>query len=190
METIKLKLTGITPLLMHNGDLANPMGEGAKRMKKLTGNRKKTDDIYEELSDLEFQYGLYFDEKLGPYIPGECLDAALFNGAKMNKLGTTVQRGAQVIDDMCPLIYKGPRDFNGLAADNKYRLLKPVRVSQKKVLRTRPMFREWALEFTWAYMPDQFDAETLVSIAETTGRLVGLCDWRPRYGKFSVERIG
>ena len=80
--------------------------------------------------------------------------------------------------------------MNKLIADPSMRLLKPVKVGQSKVVRTRPMFREWALEFTWAYMPDQFDEDTLVNIAETTGRLVGLCDWRPRYGKFSVERIG
>jgi len=191
MESIKMKLTGLSPLLMHNGDMANPLHKHAKALAKLSkgAKGKKTEEVYMLMSDVEFEGGMYFDKDVGPYIPGECLDAAMVSGAKLTRLGTAVKRGAQVLDDKCPLIYKGPRDMDGLIASPEFRLMKPVKVGAAKVVRTRPMFSQWSLEFTWLYAPDQFDRETLIDIAETTGRLVGLCDWRPRYGKFKAEVI-
>jgi len=189
MESVKMRLTGLSPLLMHNGDMSNPLHSKAKELKILSAKRKKTEETYMEMSDVEFEGGMYYDKELGPYIPGECLDAAFVSGAKLSKLGTAVKRGAQVLDDKCALIYKGPREIGKLVASPEFRLMKPVKVGTSKIVRTRPMFTEWALEFTWLYAPDQFDKETLVGIAETTGRLVGLCDWRPRYGKFKAEVI-
>jgi len=38
---VKLKLTGISPLIVHNGQLADPLNRFSKLMKAVTGKRKK-----------------------------------------------------------------------------------------------------------------------------------------------------
>ncbi len=55
LQKIKVRLTGLGGMLMHNVDeLANPMSELCKAMKKITGKRKKVDADHEELARLEF----------------------------------------------------------------------------------------------------------------------------------------
>ena len=41
--TLTYKITGDAPLIMHNGDLANPLSKAAKALKQVTGKKKKTD---------------------------------------------------------------------------------------------------------------------------------------------------
>jgi hypothetical protein len=43
METITFKIRGESQLLMHNGQLADPLNPYTKAMKSLTSKRKKTD---------------------------------------------------------------------------------------------------------------------------------------------------
>ena len=38
-EIIKFKMTGVCPLLLHNGQLANPMYYYTKELKKISGKR-------------------------------------------------------------------------------------------------------------------------------------------------------
>ena len=57
METT-ITIRGIAPLLMHNGQLANPLNPLAKEMKKVTSVRTKTDEHHLELQRLEFLAGL------------------------------------------------------------------------------------------------------------------------------------
>lgn len=59
IETMKLRLTGIAPLLMHDNKAANPLNPYAKAMKALTGKRKKTDDDLAEIARIEWEAGLY-----------------------------------------------------------------------------------------------------------------------------------
>uniref|UniRef100_UPI001CA48BD8 hypothetical protein n=1 Tax=Vibrio vulnificus TaxID=672 RepID=UPI001CA48BD8 len=44
MQTIKLKLVGQSPLLMHSDRFANPLDEATKQHKVLTSKRKKLDE--------------------------------------------------------------------------------------------------------------------------------------------------
>ena len=56
------------------------------------------------------------------------------------------------------------------------------------VMRTRPIFREWELEFTVHFMPDIVDEHSLDEAVEIAGKLIGLSDYRPKYGRFEVQR--
>jgi len=70
MQTIKLQLTGTRPLLMHADVFADPLNPLTKQHKSLTGKRKKTDDDHEAIARSEWRGGMYFDDDMGPYIPG------------------------------------------------------------------------------------------------------------------------
>jgi len=76
VQQIKFKLTGIRDLLQHNERMANPMNEIAKELKVITGKRKKSDEDYEAMAQVEFKGGLYIN-KDGPYVPGIQIEAAL-----------------------------------------------------------------------------------------------------------------
>jgi hypothetical protein len=46
------------------------------------------------------------------------------------------------------------------------------------------MFREWRAEAEGILDPNILNLQDLSNIAETAGAVIGLGDWRPRYGRF------
>lgn len=56
-------------------------------------------------------------------------------------------------------------------------------------MRCRPKFNEWACEFTVAYNEDVLNIEEVKKAIQDAGQLIGVCDYRPRYGKFQAEVI-
>lgn len=182
-----ITITGTAPLLMHNSRLANPLDPAAKAVKRVTSKRTKTDDDYEELARLEHAGSLYFDVDAGPYIPADNIWRALYDGAKKSKRGPKVKEGVFISTDINPLAYRGPRDVDGLWKDEGFRHLASAKVGMQRVMRTRPIFREWATDAEGELDTAILDLPELVQIAETAGHLIGLGDWRPRYGRFSAE---
>ena len=187
MIDIRLTLQGTAPLLMHNSRLANPLDPATKALSKATGKRKKTEDDHAEIARLEFLGSLYFDEEIGPYLPGENLQRALLDAARMNRRGKDVERGLFVTTDINPLVYTGPRTREALWDDENFRHMASVKVTTSRTMRCRPIFREWATEVEAAFDPNVLDMGDIEGMAERSGLYIGLCDWRPRYGRFQVE---
>ena len=188
METITFKIKGTVPLLMHNGQMASPFNEYAKQLKEISGKRKKTDEDFEAMALIEARGGLYFDKEAGVYIPGENIEAAIIAGAKLKKLGTTFKRGLRVIDIKCSLDHIGPSSPDELIRNPDFIYSKLVKVGTSRILRTRPIFNEWGTSFSVAYAPDQVDKNTVIQAIKDTGELVGIGDWRPRFGLFEVTK--
>ena len=187
METINFKISGSTALLMHNSQLADPLNKYAKAMKKVSGKRKKTDEDHADMQRLEMLGGLYWSEQYGLHMPGENVEACLIAAAKFKKLGTTFKRALQVVDIACPLRGTGaPGSLEEIADNEKFRFVKSVKVGTSRVMRTRPIFNDWELDFTVMYDPSQLEREDIVEAVDSAGMLVGLGDWRPRFGKFEV----
>lgn len=184
----EIEIRGVAPLLMHNGQLANPMNPWVRLMKNITSkpSKQRTDDDLIELARLEFMGGLYLDEKGEPCIPGENLEALLIQAARGRRQGKQAESGI-ICDGNFPLIYDGPRNADKLWADERFRFTKSARPSgQGRVMRTRPIFRAWSLAFTLSYDPsfvDDAKVKTIVELAQS----VGLGDWKPRFGRFEVQ---
>jgi hypothetical protein len=183
---VRITLTGTAPLLMHNVRLANPLDPIARAMKETSGKRKKTDEDLERLARLEFEGGLYVDA-VGPYLPGANIEKCLVEGARVTRQGKQVERGLFVTDNEVPLIYDGPRDADSLWADESYRSMMAVKVGTARVMRCRPIFRAWVLEASAEMDGAQLNLDTLQAIAADAGAMVGLGDYRPRYGRFMAE---
>jgi len=98
MNTVKVRYEGISPLIMHNGQLADPLNKFSKELKKLSGKRKKVDSDYEEMGRVEWYGSLYINEDGKPCLPGRVLEANIIEGAKVHKLGTAFQ-GTVWVDD-------------------------------------------------------------------------------------------
>lgn len=187
MRTVKFALQGIAPLLQHNPRLADPMDPITRQMKAITSKRKKTDEDLEALENLEFEGGLYLDKAVGPYVPATWVKSCLIRAGVVTKDGQNVQRSVHPTDIVLPLAYRGPRDLPSLMADHSFRDRQSVRVGTKRVFRVRPKFQEWRLEAELVLDESILNFDTFAAIAETAGRVIGLGDYRPLYGRFEAE---
>ena len=175
------------PILFHNGQLADPLCEWTKRLKLITDKRKKTEEDYLEMAHLEWFGGMYTKNKK-PCIPGYVMEGALVSGAKKKRMGTQAKSGIFVDKDSL-LEFDGWESLtlDDLWENKDFRLTQGVKIQKARIMRTRPKFDEWAVEFVITYDAEVLSEPDVKDIVETTGHHCGLCDWRPRYGRFRVE---
>jgi hypothetical protein len=186
-ERLKFHLAGVSALLMHNGRLADPLEPIARQMRQVSAKRKKTEADHEELGRLEFLGGLYLDDG-EPCIPGELIEAAFVNAAKKMRRGAEAKIGI-IADANFKLIYDGPRDPQKLWADKRFRFRCGVRIKNSRIIRTRPIFRDWACEIFVDFQPNQLNRADVDEMAKTAGAIVGIGDGRPKFGRFAVATI-
>ena len=186
MKTLRVTWKGISPLIMHSCQCVNPLHPIAKELKKYTSKKNKTDEDLTTISDLEWEAGAYWKDGLGLYIPAENVEATIINGAKANKKGKDVQKYVDVIDLYIPLDYGENLSKEELIQNYEYRDTRIMTVMRSKILRTRPRFDQWVIEFNLRYNEEKINIDTIINAMEYAGLYVGLCDSRPKYGKFSV----
>jgi hypothetical protein len=185
-NSITFTIEGIAPLLMHNGQLANPLNPFVKKMKALTSQRKKTDEVHAELSELEFRGGLYFSNEGVVGIPSEVIESCLIEGAKKSKLGKQFKSAIAVMENS-PLDYGEKLTVDQLWERNEeFADVRGVKVGTSRVMRTRPIFRNWRLEFEVSYNADLVNPEQIQLAVSDAGTQVGLCDYRPKFGRFQI----
>ena len=187
MDTMNVRITGTSPLLMQAETLANPLHELTKAHKAVSGKRKKSEDDYLWLMESEWSASMYYDDAVGPYIPALNMEGCIAEAGKIHRLGKTVKQAVQVMNDTAKLEYDGPRKKEALWKSNKFADVRGVNVSGKKIMRCRPIFLKWAAQFEIAYMEDVIDKADLVRVIEEAGRRIGIGTYRPRFGRFSVE---
>lgn len=190
IQTFDVEIAG-KRLLMHNGQLADPLNGFAKALKEVTSKRKKSDDDHEEAARREFQGGLYFADDVGPFIPDLVIASMLVEGAKKKKLGKAFASAVSVVDEVNPLQYKGPRTRDALWAD-KERFVdrRGAVVGQSRIMRTRPKFLDWSLKFQVQLVKSEINAADIETALTDAGMYVGLGDHRPAFGKFIVRSFG
>ena len=184
---VHLKSTGLG-MLHHNSRLANPMDKFAKELKRFTSKRKKTDDDYIQMAEIEFLGGLWLNEKQEPCVPTRALMATIREGLKQRKLGMAGLRAMHFPAD-AELIYNGPRKPDALWKDERFRLQTMESTPGGKVLRTRPYFRQWELKFSMMFYPDLLDQADLEQGIQVAGDIAGFGDRRPTHGRYEVVSI-
>ena len=191
LPTVQIQLQGVSPLLCHNGQTADPRNTYAKAMKAVSGKRKKTDADYDELARLEWLAGLYrIDGDL--VIPDYVIESAMIKGAMKSKRGPQAKCGlfftehsslefdgkpAAITDDTLSEMFESGGFTHTIG----------VKVGMAKVMRTRPVFRNWSITITAQYDPDVLNMRDVEDIAIDAGKLVGIGDWRPKHGRFNAE---
>lgn len=187
IEHLTFKIRGIAPLVMHNGQLADPSNWYSRAMKEISSKRAKTPADHEELARLEWMGGLYLSQGQ-PCIPAYVLEGALLGrggAARKQKQGRQAAAGLYVTDDFA-LEYEGPRDPKELWAHEDFRLRVLVRVQQSRIMRTRPIFREWAATVVFDVLGDLVDPKDAALWMAIAGRETGIGDWRPKFGRFEI----
>lgn len=186
---IETAITGTRPLIVHDVfKLANPLSQDSKLIKTFTGKRNKTDADLLEIARLEWNAGLYYNDQLGPIMPSRCLAAMIRSAAKKKKMGKVVQESVVVLSDV-PIKYDGPRDKVEMWKSELFAISVPAKVNGNIVMRTRPMFENWSLDFEIDVDEDQLNPTELNEFLQIAGKRIGLCDWRPVYGRFTVDRF-
>jgi hypothetical protein len=184
-QALKFKITGVAPLLMHNGQTADPLNPHSKSIAEITSKRKKTEADHREVARREFFAGLYLMNG-EPCIPGEMMEAALVKGAMKEKRGPAAKAGL-IVEDNSSLHYDGPRTAEDLWADERFRLRVPAKIQAARVIRTRPRFDGWSAVVVVEFLPSLLNPTDVRSFLVTAGEQIGIGDWRPRFGRFTVE---
>jgi hypothetical protein len=189
IQTVKVHIVGEAPLLMHSCIGVNPLHPLTLEKKKYTAKRKKTEEDHLKIMDIDFLLGLYWEEGIGPYIPAVSLEACIKEAAKRTKNGKNVTRALQCSPDFMPLQYQGPREKEELLKDMRFRDVRVGKIGQSSVVICRPRFDHWAVDAEISFDTEIFEKEMIFDFLELAGRMVGLCDYRPRYGRFSFQEV-
>lgn len=184
---LNFRITGVSPLVMHNGQLANPMNRFAKDIRSISGKRRKTEADYEELARLEWLGALYLSSG-EPCLPGELVEGCIVRGAVSKKRGKQAKAGVLCLGAF-PLQYEGPRKPLELWEREDFRLTAGVKVGASRVMRTRPIFRDWAADIEVRFNPALLNGSEVAEFLIAAGELEGIGDWRPRFGRFEVAQI-
>ena len=178
MEQYKVRIEGTRPLLMHS---CNSMLEA--------GNDKATrSKEHDPKTDAET--ALYKDKEGKIVVPSFCVLSCL-RGSAVNfqvpgkgkkTYKNFVYTGLQIDTENIPLISE-----NGWEIDAK-----TVVVQRSRIVRARPKFDNWALEFVVEIIDPVITPAVLKQIIEDAGKYNGLLDFRPLYGLFQLttfERV-
>jgi hypothetical protein len=188
MYTVDCKVVGTAPLMQHRfpiPDLAD-MSSGATLK---TGSKDYSKEWHEYL---------YVTGKGMVYQPATHFEAAMANAAVNFRIKG---RGRKTYKDLFKAaVFVNPEQIlHGIAAPDEldtdadkplYLDMRPVVVSRSRVVRIRPTFAPgWELEFGIEVMDDQIAAELVQDVLALAGKTVGIGDFRPKFGRFSVARF-
>lgn len=176
---LEVRIVGTAPLLFHAWNIESI----AEKAASAKGSKaKKTDD-------LESYVYRTPDGILG--VPGQNFAATIQMAGKFMQDPRSPRKSAF---DLCkagviPLSTVAP--FIPETATWDFEHACRVTIQRAGVTRVRPAMREgWRIAFDLLITtPEYLPPATMASLIGNAGRLVGLCDFRPTYGRFAVEHM-
>lgn len=183
MMEIKIKISGVTPLLMNKFTDAAQLKASRSVSNTFVGDRGTGED--------QASARMYLNQDGWPCIPQPnvlrmLIDAGKFFKAGRSKITTQasslITSCVDVEGVMLPLITPGWK------VDTR-----PVRIPATggRILTHRPCFETWALPFTVQLDESEIGVVLLREIVDKAGRAIGLGDFRPDrkgpFGKFVVD---
>lgn len=172
--TVRVQLEGSADILFHRW---NPESVDEKSKASKNSKAKKTDDV---------DSYVYRDDKGFICIPGEYLRGSIIQAAKFRqdprsprKSAMDLYRAAIVV--ATPLASLGTKNWSYL---DKRR----ANIQRQGINRTRPAMKVgWTATFDlMCLLPEYVDPISLRETIESAGRLIGLADFRPTYGRFGI----
>jgi hypothetical protein len=174
---VRVELCGIADLLFHrwNVEAVEAKGKAAKGSKA-----KKTDDIESYVYRMD-------DGQLA--LPGEYLRGAIVNAAKFRQDPRSPRKSAADLYKAGVISLTPLASLGTDAWDYEHR--GRVMVQRNGVTRCRPAMKAgWRASFDLIVnLPEYIPADALQDVIVNAGRLVGVGDFRPTYGRFSVAHF-
>lgn len=172
-----ITIQGSADLLFHrwNAESIDEKSKAAKNSKA-----KKSDDV---------ETYVYRNDKGFLAIPGEYLRGSIINAAKFRQDPRSPRKSAMDLFKAgivvtSPLASLGVKDWDYL---DKRR----VTIQRAGINRTRPAMRiGWEATFDlMVVLPEYIDRQLLRETIESAGRLIGLGDFRPTFGRFGIIKF-
>ena len=189
-QTINFTLDSTRPLLMHNAQGVNPMHPLSKEKRAINAKKtKKTDEDRDRLIQIDWELGLYYDtEKKCPIIPNDCVEAMIRNAFRTIKKGKDVVSSISVSPVNIPLKYEGPKDIEALRKKiDVFGDVRNVKIQNSTIIGSRPRFNKWSIDIMVEFDDEVFNRDDIIRFMEFAGQKIGLCDYRPKYGTFTVR---
>lgn len=173
-----VRIVGVADLLFHrwNVEAVDAKGKAAKGSKA-----KKTDDI---------ETYVYRNDAGELALPGEYLRQAVIHAAKFRQDPRSPRKSAMDLFKagvvaLTPLASLGVSEW-----DYEHRCR--VTVQRAGITRCRPAMKAgWSIEVQLLVnLPEYIAPDVLQDVIVNAGRLIGLADFRPTYGRFSVSNFG
>ena len=182
MKTINVEIKGVGEgLLMHS-----TRGMMVEKVAKKRGEK------YDVKEDAEL--ASYRNKKGDLVVPSRCLKKCILNGASWYKFG---KLSAKQVIAGCTRIE--PVDI--VLQDFKDKILKEYEIDQRtvviqqnRIIRSRPLIREWKLKFDIIYNEKMIgDVDIIRQILEESGQRIGILDNRSQNfgenGNFEVSKF-
>lgn len=171
---VEVTVQGVAPLLFHRWNCESV--ESKSKAKKGSAE-KKTDDV---------ESYVYRTIKGELAIPGEYLRGSIVNAAKFQQDPRSPRKSAADlfkagVISLTDLATLGTKSWDML---DKRR----VQIQRSAITRSRPCMREgWKATFILqVQLPEYIDHALLNATIQAAGRLIGLGDFRPTFGRFSI----
>ena len=169
MERYRVKIRGVRPLLMNAPtDLSN------------YPTRRRGEHLPPKE---EAEMRLYKDKEGRICVPAVNIKAMLRDAGRNYRVrgrrstfGAIIRAAIEIRPFMVPLKH------------DEWKVdVRPVVVQRQRILRARPRFDNWELEFEIINKdPDMIPADMVKKILIDAGKYYGLCDFRPEFGLFEV----
>ena len=175
--SVNVTIEGASDFLFHrwNDEAVAEKAAAAKGSKA-----KKSDDI---------ETYVYRDEKGHLAVPGEYLRMSIINAAKFKQDPRSPRKSAMDlykagIVNMTNLASLGVKDWD-------YEDRRRVTIQRNGITRVRPAMRKgYRVEFQlMVNLPEYIDPASLRETIEQAGRLIGIGDFRPTFGRFGVVKF-
>jgi hypothetical protein len=174
-KSITVKITGLSPLLMH-----------AYPLVAIEALEKKVIEEQAEYAAYRIPKGVPHEGEL--YIPSTAMQRALVGGASYSKgkgRGSLQKPAAAclLVDEVYLLLNQTTYEIDA----------RPVVIPATKgrIVRYRPRLDKWETTFTLSYDDSLLSAKQVRQIVDDTGKNVGLLDFRPEkkgpFGRFVVD---
>ena len=169
MKKMQFTIRGTSPMLMHRYPMDAEQG----------GEAKRKGEQYDPVEDA--QKGLYQNDQ-GCFIPSTWIEACLREAGKAFKKGKAtykaiIQSSTFISPDEIPM---GLKTYDSIDR-------RPAVVQRNRIVRSRPMFKPgWQITFDVEYDEQEIKEEVLLQILTEAGRVKGIGDYRPKFGRFEV----
>lgn len=174
---VQVSIEGVAPILFHRW---NCESVESKAKAKKGSAEKKSDDV---------ESYVYRNDKREICIPGEYIRGAIIAAAKFQQDPRSPRKSAAdlfkaAIVSLTELASLGVKDWDYL---DKRRVV----IQRNAITRSRPaMATGWKATFIlMVNLPEYIDQQLLNSTIQAAGKLVGLADFRPSYGRFNVTNF-
>ena len=189
MSVVTMTLQGTRTMLQHNGRLASPIDPLTRELKTLTGKQKKTVADYQAMLTLEGYASCWETDHGVLGLPTENVWKAIHTAATLSRRGEDLKRALSFLPGaVAPLLVAGAAvDAKAYVESGSGIFIRTVVVKRCRTLRARVQVPAgWSSTHVFELLDDVMDYDVLTPLVFTAGRLVGVGDWRPLYGRFDV----